>query len=144
MFDSLLELLGVSDVESFQNRLLAGAKRLSELLGGEYSTLEETEDGYEIHVPIAEDATAKNVTVDYDEETRLLEVSYRYDNNGYKSFTVIKETLPDNADDATIDAVAQDGELIITVDKVPEPVEEEVKEEDAEDEVNVRINRKRK
>lgn len=144
MFNSLFELLGVSDLESFQNRLLLGAKRLSELLGGEYSTLEETDGRYEIHIPIAPDATAKNATVDYDEDTRVLEVSYRYDNDGYKSFTIVKETLPDNADDTTIDAIAQDGELLITVEKFPEPVEDEVKKEDTEDEVNVRINRKRK
>lgn len=144
MFNTLFELLGVSDLESFQNRLLLGAKRLSELLGGEYSTLEETDGGYEIHIPIAPDATAKNATVDYDEDTRVLEVSYRYDNDGYKSFTLVKETLPDDADDTTIDAVAQDGELLITVEKFPEPVEDEVKDEGTEDEVNVRVNRKRK
>ena len=143
MFNTLFDLLGVSDIESFQNRLLLGAKRLGELLGGEYSTIEDVDGRYEIHIPIAPDATAKNATVDYDEDTRVLEVSYRYDNNGYKSFTVVKETLPENADDTTIDAIAQDGELLITIDKIPEPIEEEVKE-DTEDTVNVHINRKRK
>lgn len=144
MFNTLFELLGVSDLESFQNRLLLGAKRLSELLGGEYSTLEETESGYEIHIPIAPDATAKNATVDYDEDTRVLEVSYRYDNDGYKSFTVVKETLPDNADDTTIDAVAQDGELLITIEKLPEPAEEEPEATEEVDEHIVPINRTRK
>ena len=142
MLDYLLRLLGDSNLEELENRLIAGAQRFKSLVN-EYKgfgEFDETENGYELRSAVDADATAKNVTVDYDEDSRTIEVTYKYERDNYTSLSKFESTLPEDADDETIAATVQDGYLTITIDKYPEKVEEEPEEET--DPTVVNINRK--
>lgn len=142
MFDYLLRLLGDSNLENLENRLYAGAQRLKSLIS-EYDSLgkfNETENGYELRTAVDADATAKNVTVDYDEDSRDIEVTYRYQRDNYSSVSKFQVSLPDNADDETINATIQDGYLTISVDRYPEKKVAEPEEET--DPTVIKVNRK--
>lgn len=131
MFNSLLRLLSDPNLNygDLESRLYNATSRLSKLLNqinnGE-SSFEKTTYGYELKYKLASDATAKNVDVEYDESDRTLEITYRYNNGNYKSTSKLVETLPDDADDKTIEAVVEDGELVIKVQaKADEPAADE-------------------
>lgn len=141
MFDYLLRLLGDSNLENLENRLYAGAQRLKSLIS-EYDSLgkfNETENGYELRTAVDADATAKNVTVDYDEDSRTIEVTYKYQRDKYSSGSMFQISLPEDADDETINATIQDGYLTISVDRYPEKVAEPEEETDP---TVVKVNRK--
>ena len=140
MLNSLLRLLDNYDYGYLERRLNEGFKTLNKVFAANFSSFEDKEDHYELVLDVADDAKASNVTVDYDDETRELAVEYNYQAKNFKSRSIVKETLPDNADEDTIEATVENGELTITVAKKAEPeVEEEVPETD---EKTVKINRK--
>ena len=140
MLNSLLRLLDNYDYGYLERRLNEGFKTLNKVFAANFSSFEDKEDHYELVLDVADDAKASNVTVDYDDETRELTVEYKYESKNFTSRSLINETLPDNADEDTIEATVENGKLTIVVEKKAEPeVEEEVAEED---EKTVKINRK--
>ena len=140
MLNSLVKLLGDYDFGYLENRLNAGLERLKKTFGAYFTSFDEVDDHYELVMDVADDAKASNVTVDYEDETRELTIEYKYETENYKSQSVVKETLPEDADPDTIEAIVEDGKLTITILKLEEPEEEEV-EEEVDDRV-VKVNRK--
>lgn len=141
MLNSLIRLLDDSNLDYLQNRISEGLERLKKTFGGYFTTLEDKGDSYELVLDVAEDAKASNVTVDYDEDTRELQVNYTYDGKNFKNSSRIVEVLPDDADDETIEASVEDGQLVVKIEKLlpeEEPVDEPV------DETVVKVNRKKK
>ena len=141
MLNSLIRLLDDSNLDYLQNRISEGLERLKKTFGGYFTTLEDKGESYELVLDVAEDANASNVTVDYDEDTRELQVNYTYDGKNFKSTSRIVEVLPDDADDETIEASVEDGQLVVKIEKLlpeEEPVDEPV------DETVVKVNRKKK
>lgn len=136
---NLLRLLDNYDYSYLENRLNEGFKVLNKVFSGNFSSLEEVDDHYELVLAVAEDAKASNVTVDYDDETRELSVEYKYECKNYKNVSRIKEVLPSDADDEAIEATVEDGQLKIVIPKKEEPEEPEVEETDDK---TVKINRK--
>lgn len=98
--------------------------------------MKKTDKGYELVVPVADDATAKNVTVDFDDEDRLLTIKYSYKSKNCSTATMISETLPEDADAETLSASVSDGKLKVSADFLPK---KEV--ETDEDTKTVKINR---
>ena len=137
MINSLIRLLDNYDYGYLERRLNEGIRALNKVFTADFSSFEDKEDHYELVLDVAEDAKANNVTVDYDDETRELSVEYKYESKNYKSKSVVKETLPVNADDETVEATVENGKLTITVAKKAEAEEVEV----ADDRI-VKINRK--
>ena len=138
MLNALLRLLDDSNLGYLQNRIDC----LSKALGSSLTSFEETEDGYELRYKVADEATGANAPVDYDEETRQITIEYAFTQGNLKSYATIKEVLPKNADDTTIEAAVRDGELIVTVDRLPE--EQPAEEEPLGDDTTVVVRRKRK
>ena len=141
MLNSLIRLLDDSNLNYLQNRISEGLEHLKKTFGGYFTTLEDKGEYYELVLDVAEDAKASNVTVDYDEDTRELQVNYTYDGKNFKNTSRIVEVLPDDADDETIEASVEDGQLVVKIEKLlpeEEPVEEPV------DETVVKVNRKKK
>ena len=138
MINSLLRLLGDSNLEELQNRLYAGLENLKKTFGAAFTSLEDKGEYYELVLDVADDAKASNVTVDYDDDTRELDVTYEYKGEHYTNKSVVKEVLPDDADENDIEATVEDGQLTITIGKKEE---EEEPEEEVDDTV-VKINRK--
>lgn len=136
---NLLRLLDNYDYSYLENRLNEGFKVLNKVFSGNFSSLEEVDDHYELVLAVAEDAKASNVTVDYDDETRELSVEYKYECKNYKNVSRIKEVLPSDADDEEIEATVEDGQLKIVIPKKEETEEPEVEETDDK---TVKINRK--
>ena len=141
MINSLLRLLGDYDFGYLENRLNDGLERLKKTFGAAFTSFDDMEDHYELVMDVADDAKASNVTVDYEDETRELTVEYKYETESFKNRSVFKETLPQDADPDTIEAIVEDGQLTITIEKLEEPEEEQVEEEEVDDRV-VKVNRK--
>lgn len=119
MFNSLIQLLSDSELE---NRLWGTLNRCLTPFSGLDSSFDKTEDGYNLVLDVAKDATASNVSVDFDDETHILTVAYNYKNVNSTTSTTIKETLPDDADEETLEATVADGKLTITVKRRVDPV----------------------
>ena len=137
MLNSLIRLLDDSNLDYLQNRISEGLERLKKTFGGYFTTLEDKGESYELVLDVAEDANASNVTVDYDEDTRELQVNYTYDGKNFKNTSRIVEVLPDDADDETIEASVEDGQLVVKIEKL-------LPEEEPVDETVVKVNRKKK
>lgn len=127
----LMRLL--TDSDYFENQFNHAVKSY---FGNVESSLKKTDKGYELVVPVAVDATAKNVTVDFDDKDRLLTINYSYKSKNCSTTTTVSETLPKDADADTLSASVIDGELKISVDFLPK---KEVKTD--EDTKTVKINR---
>ena len=141
MLNSLIRLLDDSNLEYLENRLSAGFDRLKKTFGAVFTTLEDKGDYYELVLDVADDATAKNVDVEFDGDTRELTVEYKYNTKNTSSRSSIVETLPKDADEDTIDARIEGGKLTITIEKKEE--DKDYAEETVDDTV-VPIKRKRK
>lgn len=142
MLNSLIRLLDDSNLEYLENRLSAGIDRFKKAFGAYFTSLEDKEDHYELVLDVAEDANAKNVTVDFDDETRELSIEYKYESENYKNSSSIVETLPADADEDEIEASVVDGKLTITIGKKPVAAEEPVDEPG--NTTIVKVNRKKK
>ena len=127
----LMRLL--TDSDYFENQFNHAVKSY---FGNVESSLKKTDKGYELVVPVADDATAKNVTVDFDDEDRLLTIKYSYKSKNCSTTTTISETLPEDADAETLSASVSDGKLKVSADFLPK---KEV--ETDEDTKTVKINR---
>lgn len=139
MLNQLMRLLDDSNLEYLQNRLAAGLERFKKTFGAYFTSLEDKEDHYELVLDVADDAKASNVAVDFDDETRELTVEYKYESKNFNSKSVITEVLPDDADEDTIEATVEDGQLVVTIEKKEEP--EEVEEEEEVDDTVVKVTR---
>lgn len=122
-----------TDSDYFENQFNYAVKSY---FGNVESSLKKTDKGYELVVPVADDATAKNVTVDFDDEDRLLTIKYSYKSKNCSTATTISETLPEDADAETLSASVSDGKLKVSADFLPK---KEV--ETDEDTKTVKINR---
>lgn len=122
-----------TDSDYFENQFNHVVKSY---FGNVESSLKKTDKGYELVVPVADDATAKNVTVDFDDEDRLLTIKYSYKSKNCSTTTTISETLPEDADAETLSASVSDGKLKVSADFLPK---KEV--ETDEDTKTVKINR---
>ena len=141
MLNSLLRLLDDSNLEQLENRLYAGLENLKKTFSPILSSLEDKEDHYELVLDVADNAKASNVNVEFDDETRELTVDYKYESKNYKNRATVTETLPEDADEDSIEATVENGKLEITILKKEELVEEP--EEEVDDTV-VKVNRKNK
>ena len=139
MLNQLMRLLDDSNLEYLQNRLAAGLERFKKTFGAYFTSLEDKEDHYELVLDVADDAKASNVTVDFDDDSRELTVEYKYESANFNSRSVITEVLPDDADEDTIEATVEDGQLVVTIEKKEEP--EEVEEEEEVDDTVVKVTR---
>ena len=142
MLNSLIRLLDDSNLEYLENRLSAGIDRFKKVFGAAFTSLEDKDDHYELVLDVAEGATAKNVTVDYDDETRELSAEYNFEGDNFSNRSCISETLPADADEDEIEASVVDGKLTITIGKKPVAAEEPVDEPG--DTTIVKVNRKKK
>lgn len=122
-----------TDSDYFENQFNHAVKSY---FGNVESSLKKTDKGYELVVPVADDATAKNVTVDFDDEDRLLTIKYSYKSKNCSTATTISETLPEDADAETLSASVSGGKLKVSADFLPK---KEV--ETDEDTKTVKINR---
>ena len=141
MLSTLMRLFDDSSLYALQNRLYAGLDRFKKTFGACFSSFEDKGGYYELTLDVAEDAKAKNVTVDFDDETRLLSVEYKYETENYSNRSTVRETLPEDADEDTIEASVENGVLTIFVNKKEEPEVEEEPEKEV-DETVVKVNRK--
>ena len=92
------------------------------------------DNGYELTMDVNKEATSKNVTVTLDEENNTIEIKYTYEKENPKRHesTSVVETIPDDLDTSTLDAIVDDGVFKITAGL----------KEKAEDSKNVVINKK--
>lgn len=141
MLNSLIRLLDDSNLNYLENRLSAGIYRFKKVFGAAFTSLEDKDDHYELTLDVAEGATAKNVTVDYDDETRELSVEYKFEGDKFSNRSYVSETLPADADEDDIEASVEDNKLMIVIGK--KPIEEKA-EDEAEDTTTVKVNRKKK
>ena len=72
-------------------------------------------DHYEFALLVGDGAKANNVKIDFDGENVI--VAYKKDYGNSKMFVRISETLPEDADDSTLDAELNCDKVIISVDK---------------------------
>lgn len=142
MLNSLIRLLDDSNLDYLENRLSAGIDRFKKVFGACFTSLEDKEDHYELVLAVAKEATAKNVTVDYDDETRELSVEYKFEGENFANRSSISETLPADADEDEIEASVADGTLTISIGKKPVATEEP--EDEPGDTTIVKVNRKKK
>jgi HSP20 family molecular chaperone IbpA len=102
------------------------------------SSFEDEGEYYVMEFKVADDAKAKDVQAHL--EDRTLTVSYEHKDKGSYASSKIVETLPDDADEDTLEAVVEDGVVTITVDKIV-PVDDSDDEEE-EDTRTIKITRK--
>lgn len=103
------------------------------------SSFEDNGDSYVLTLEVAEGATAKNVSVDL--EDGVVTVSYEYKADGVYTSSRLVETLPEDADEETLEATVEGGVVTLTVAKVVEPEPEPEAEADEDTRV-IKINRK--
>jgi HSP20 family molecular chaperone IbpA len=142
MLNSLIRLLDDSNLENLENRLSAGIDRFKKVFRACFTSLEDKEDHYELVLDVAKEANAKNVTVDYDDETRELSVEYKFEGENFANRSSISETLPADADEDEIEATVADGTLTISIGK--KPVASEEPEDEPGNTTIVKVNRKKK
>lgn len=141
MYNDLIKIANSVFGEQFVSSLAEEVANLKRDFNGRFnlvngSSFEDKGDFYELTLEVAEDATAKNVTVDL--EDGVVTVSYEYKANGVYATSKVVETLPEDADEDTLEASVEDGVVSITVDKV----EELEVEDEPEDTRTIKINRK--
>lgn len=95
-------------------------------------------DVYKLTMDVNPKATAKNITIDL--EDNQLKIEYTFKDGNCKTSSSIVETLPKDADTDEITATVENGKLVIVVEKLP--VELDVELDDDKDNKNVKINRK--
>lgn len=122
-----------TDSDYFENQFNHAVKSY---FGNVESSLKKTDKGYELVVPVADDATAKNVTVDFDDKDRLLTIKYSYKSKNCSTATTISETFPEDADEETLSASVSGGKLKVSADFLPK--KEILPDEDTK---TVKINR---
>jgi HSP20 family molecular chaperone IbpA len=99
-------------------KLFSGKKDLFDTTEG----FEPTEGGYKLELKVKNTANEDNIKIDLD--GRIIRITYTDSN--LKDFPVserivkITETLPEDADDSTLDASVVDGKLLVTVKKFPQ------------------------
>lgn len=138
MFNSLMRLLDDSSLWDYRNRIMRNMDNIFSDYGHKFSAFKDLDDHYELSIAVAKDAKASNVKVDFDDETGMLSVSYYYQKDGFKSSSMVEQTLPDDADAETIDAKLSNGELLITAKKVVKQAEEKA------DDNSIKVNRTKK
>lgn len=119
------------DIDAVQKAIIGEAAPFAE------SSFKEVDGKYQMAVAVDADAKASNVSVEV--EDGVIAVEYNFENKNTKCSKTIKETLPSNLDEETLEASVEDGKLVITAEIVEDEPEEE---DEPEDTKTVRINRK--
>lgn len=102
--------------------------------------LVDNNDNYKLTMDVNPKATAKNITIDL--EDNQLTIEYKFKDGNCTTANTVIETLPSDADENEITATVEDGKLVIVIAKIPVAVEPYDKSGTEEDTKNVKINRK--
>lgn len=142
MFRTLLSMLNDRDYLSEVRESLSSLKQACV---DTLSSFEEEGDSYVMTLNVPEGLKSSDVDVEYDDETSTVSVETSYKRGSVAYSMKVTETLPANADADTMAATVTNGVFTLVVDKLPEPVKEEVPEETAPiDPIVVPIKRKKK
>ena len=142
MFRTLLSMLNDRDYLSEVRESLSSLKQAcADTLSG----FEKEGDSYVMALNVPEGLTSSDVNVEYDDEANTVTVETKYERGSVVYSMKATETLPADADVDTMTATVVNGVFTLVVDKLPEPVKEEVTEEAAPiDPIVVPIKRKNK
>lgn len=141
MFRTLLSMLNDRDYLSEVRETLSGLKQA---YVNTLSSFEEEGNSYVMVLNVPEKLTSSDVNVEYDDETNTVTVETNYERGSVVYSMKATETLPADADVDTMAATVVNGVFTLVVDKLPEPVKEEVPEAAPIDPVVVPIKRKNK
>ena len=141
MFRTLLSMLNDRDYLSEVRETLNGLKQA---YANTLSSFEEEGDSYVMVLNVPEGLTSSDVNVEYDDEANTVTVETNYERGSVVYSMKATETLPADADVDTMAATVVNGVFTLVVDKLPEPVEEEIPEVAPIDPVVVPIKRKNK
>lgn len=84
-----------------------------------YSSFSMNEDGkYTAKIYIGDSADADLIDIEANKDEKTLKVSYGYSNKNVSYKSSIIETMPNDADYGTLNAVLEDGNLIITFERI--------------------------
>lgn len=98
--------------------------------------LVDKDDNYQLVMDVNPKATAKNITIDL--EDNQLNIKYSFKDGNCSTTNTIIETLPNDADEDEITATVENGKLVVVVGKIPQEIDIDVET----DNKNVKINRK--
>ena len=141
MLRTLLSMLNDRDYLSEVRETLNGLKQA---YANTLSSFEEEGDSYVMVLNVPEGLTSSDVNVEYDDESNTVTVETNYERGSVVYSMKATETLPADADVDTMAATVVNGVFTLVVDKLPEPVEEEIPEVAPIDPVVVPIKRKNK
>ena len=141
MLRTLLSMLNDKDFLSEVRETFSGLKQA---YANTLSSFEEEGDSYVMVLNVPEGLTSSDVNVEYDDEANTVTVETNYERGSVVYSMKATETLPADADVDTMAATVVNGVFTLVVDKLPEPVEEEVPEVAPVDPVVVPIKRKNK
>lgn len=141
MFRTLLSMFNDRDFLSEVRETLSGLKQA---YANTLSNFEEEGSSYIMVLNVPKELTSSDVNVEYDDETNSVTVETNYERGSVVYSMKATETLPADADADTLTATVVNGVFTLVVDKLPEPVEEEVPEVVPIDPVVVPIKRKNK
>ena len=141
MLRTLLSMLNDRDYLSEVRETLNGLKQA---YANTLSSFEEEGDSYVMVLNVPEGLTSSDVNVEYDDEANTVTVETNYERGSVVYSMKATETLPADADVDTMAATVVNGVFTLVVDKLPEPVEEEIPEVAPIDPVVVPIKRKNK
>jgi hypothetical protein len=116
MLEKLFNLLSNVNTESLTKMLEREIDEISPVSLKRYSeSFVDNGDRYELTLLVGDGANANNVKIDFDGENVI--VVYKEDYGNSKMLVRISETLPEDADDSTLDAELNGDKVIISVDK---------------------------
>jgi HSP20 family molecular chaperone IbpA len=141
MLRTLLSMLNDKDYLSEVRETLNGLKQA---YANTLSSFEEEGDSYVMVLNVPEGLTSSDVNVEYDDEANTVTVETNYERGSVVYSMKATETLPADADVDTMAATVVNGVFTLVVDKLPEPVEDEIPEVAPIDPVVVPIKRKNK
>lgn len=93
-------------------------------------------ENYKLTMDVNPKATAKDITIDL--EDNQLKIEYTFKDGNCKTSSSIVETLPKDADTDEITATVENGKLVVVVGKIPQEIDIDVET----DNKSVKINRK--
>lgn len=93
-------------------------------------------ENYKLTMDVNPKATAKNITIDL--EDNQLKIEYTFKDGNCKTSSSIIETLPNDADEGEITATVENGKLVVVVGKIPQEIDIDIET----DNKNIKINRK--
>lgn len=129
-----MDLFEILTNEEFLKEVSKLEEKLGKLFNGKdmFDTtegFEPVDGGYKLELKVKNTANEDNIKIDLD--GRIIQITYTDSN--LKDWPIserivkITETLPEDANDSTLDASVVDGKLLVTVKKYPQKPSENVK-----------------